>query len=71
MMKLTLKNSSSPTAQSLSRSFTFRAALTALSARDVPATVTQLAVSETRPAGGLNLLMANNPIFLITGNCND
>ena len=37
----------------------------------VPATVTQLAVSETRPTGGLNLLMANNPIFLITGNCND
>lgn len=50
---------------------TVQAALTALSARDVPATVTQLAVSETRPAGGLNLLMANNPIFLITGNCND
>ena len=50
---------------------TVQAALTALSARDVPATVTQLAVSETRPAGGLNLLMANNPIFLLTGNCND
>ena len=27
------------------------------------------AVSRTRPAGGLHLLMANNPVFLVTGNC--
>ena len=31
--------------------------------------ITQLAVSRTRPAGSLHLLTANNPIFLITGNC--
>lgn len=31
------------------------------------AEVTQIAVSRTKPAGRLHLLMANNPIFLITG----
>ena len=50
---------------------TVPAAMAALTARDISATVTQLSVSETKPAGGLNLLMANNPIFLITGNCDD
>ena len=50
---------------------TVQAAMAALTARDISATVTQLSVSETKPAGGLNLLMANNPIFLITGNCDD
>lgn len=50
---------------------TVQAAMAALAARDISAAVTQLAVSETRPTGGLNLLMANNPIFLITGNCDD
>ena len=50
---------------------TVQAAMAALAARGIPATVTQLAVSETRPTGGLHLLMANNPIFLITGNCDD
>jgi precorrin-6Y C5,15-methyltransferase (decarboxylating) len=34
-------------------------------------TVTQIAVSRTRPAGSLHLLMANNPIFLIAGGCYD
>lgn len=29
--------------------------------------ITQLSVSRTRNIGGLNMLMANNPIFLITG----
>ena len=34
----------------------------------VPQTV-QIAVCRSKPAGGLHLLMANNPVFLITGNC--
>jgi len=33
-----------------------------------PQTV-QLAVSQTRTAGSLHLLTANNPVFLVTGNC--
>lgn len=50
---------------------TVQTALDALAARSIPAAVCQLAVSETKPIGGRNLLMANNPIFLITGNCDD
>lgn len=50
---------------------TVHAAMTAMAARGISAGVTQLAVSGTKPAGGLSLLMANNPIFLITGNCDD
>ena len=36
-------------------------------ARGLTAEVTQIAVSRTKPAGRLHLLMANKPIFLITG----
>ena len=43
------------------------AAVAALTAHGPDAEVTQIAVSRTRPAGRLHLLMANNPIFLITG----
>lgn len=46
---------------------TLSAAIAALAAHRQTAEVTQLAVSRTRPAGKLHLLMANNPIFLITG----
>lgn len=46
---------------------TLSAAIAALTAHGQAAEVTQLAVSRTRPAGKLHLLMANNPIFLITG----
>lgn len=46
---------------------TLNAAIAALAAHGQTAEVTQLAVSRTRPAGKLHLLMANNPIFLITG----
>lgn len=46
---------------------TLSAAIAALAAHGQAAEVTQLAVSRTRPAGKLHLLMANNPIFLITG----
>ena len=46
---------------------TLSAAVAALTAHGLAAEVTQLAVSRTKPAGRLHLLMANNPIFLITG----
>ena len=46
---------------------TLSAAVAALTAHGLAAEVTQVAVSRTRPAGRLHLLMANNPIFLITG----
>ena len=48
---------------------TLSAAAAALPAHGLAAQVTQIAVSRTRPAGGLHLLMANNPVFLVTGNC--
>lgn len=47
------------------------AAFSALTARGIPAQVTQVAASCTRIAGGLHLMQAENPIFLITGNCDD
>ena len=46
---------------------TLSAAVAALTAHGLAAEVTQISVSRTRPAGRLHLLMANNPIFLITG----
>jgi len=46
---------------------TLGAAIAALTARGLTAEVTQIAVSRTKQAGRLHLLMANNPIFLITG----
>ena len=46
---------------------TLSAAVAALTAHGLSAEVTQIAVSRTKPAGKLHLLMANNPIFLITG----
>ena len=46
---------------------TLSVAVAALTARGLTAEVTQIAVSRTKPAGRLHLLMANNPIFLITG----
>ena len=48
---------------------TLSAAVTALTGRGLEAQVTQIAVSRTKTAGSLHLLTANNPIFLITGNC--
>lgn len=48
---------------------TLGAAVTALTSHGLEVQVTQIAVSRTKPAGGLHLLMANNPTFLITGNC--
>ena len=46
---------------------TLSAAIAALTEHGLSVEVTQLAVSRTKPAGKLHLLMANNPIFLITG----
>ncbi len=48
---------------------TLSAAVKALAAHGLDVQVTQIAVSRTRPAGKLHLLMANNPVFLIAGNC--
>lgn len=48
---------------------TLSVAIQTLKERGIEAEITQLAVSRTRPAGNLHLLMANNPTFLITGNC--
>lgn len=48
---------------------TLGAAVTALTSHGLEVQVTQVAVSRTKPAGKLHLLMANNPTFLITGNC--
>lgn len=50
---------------------TLSAAVAALTRHGLEAKVTQLAVSRTKAAGTLHLLMANNPVFLITGNCDD
>ena len=46
---------------------TLSAAVAALTAHGLAAEVTQIAVSRTKAAGSLHLLMANNPVFLITG----
>ena len=48
---------------------TLSAAAAALTARGMEAQISQIAVSRAKPAGSLHLLMANNPVFLITGNC--
>ena len=45
---------------------TLSAAVAALTAHGLPAEVCQISVSRAKAAGKLHLLMANNPIFLIT-----
>ena len=45
---------------------TLQQAVAALTARGLTAQVTQISVSRTKTAGELHLLMANNPVFLIT-----
>jgi len=50
---------------------TLSAAVETLSARGLEPEVTQLAVSSAKPAGGLHLLLANNPIFLIAAERGD
>ena len=46
---------------------TLSAAVAALTAHGLAAEVTQISVNRTKAAGNLHLLMANNPVFLITG----
>lgn len=48
---------------------TLHAAVDALTAHGLGIQATQIAVSRTREAGGLHMLMANNAVFLVTGNC--
>ena len=48
---------------------TLSAAVTALTRCGLEVQVTQISVSRTRAAGELHLLLANNPVFLITANC--
>lgn len=45
---------------------TLSAAVSALTARGLTVEVTQIGVSRTKAAGKLHLLMANNPVFLIS-----
>ena len=45
---------------------TLSSAIAALTARGLTAEVTQIGVSRTKAAGKLHLLMANNPVFLIS-----
>ena len=44
-------------------------AVKALQNRGIQPEVTQISISRGKAAGSLHLLMANNPIFLIAGNC--
>lgn len=46
-----------------------QAAITALEKRGIEPQLTQISVSRVRKAGALHMLLANNPVFLITGNC--
>ena len=50
---------------------TLQSAIDDFRAHGLDAEITQIAVSRTKAAGGLHMLMANNPIFLITVNCDD
>lgn len=47
------------------------AAMQALQAHGITPQVSQLAMSTTKAAGKVHMLMAQNPIFIITGNCDD
>lgn len=46
-------------------------AVQAFESRGIQPEVIQISISRSRAAGSLHLLMANNPIFLIAGNCDD
>ncbi len=46
-------------------------AMRALQSRGIQPELTQISVSRGKAAGSLHLLMANNPVFLIAGNCDD
>ena len=44
---------------------TLQQSIAALAAHGLAAQVTQIAVSRSKAAGSLHLMMANNPVFLI------
>ena len=46
-------------------------AMQALQKHGIEPSVTQLAVSSAKPAGRVHMLTAQNPVFLIAGNCDD
>lgn len=46
---------------------TLSQAVAALTAQGLSVQVCQIAVSRAKPTGGMHLLLANNPVFLITG----
>lgn len=46
-------------------------AVHALQNHGIQAEVTQIAVSRSKLVGSLHMMMANNPIFLVMGNCDD
>ena len=46
---------------------TLHTGIEALASHGIEAEITQIAVSQTKAAGGLRLLTANNPVFLIAG----
>lgn len=50
---------------------TVGAAMAALQRHGIAPDVVQLSISAGHPTGSLHLLMANNPVFLIAGNCDD
>ena len=46
-------------------------AVQALKVHGIEPDIIQLSVSRSKTAGSLHLMMANNPVFLIAGNCDD
>ena len=44
-------------------------AVEALQQHDIEAEIVQINISRSKAAGSLHLMMANNPVFLIAGNC--
>lgn len=50
---------------------TLSGAVAALTARGIAPGLAQIAVCRSRQAGGLHMMTANNPVYLITGNCDD
>lgn len=50
---------------------TLGAAVTELTRRGIEAKITQIAVSRSRSAGSLHMMLANNPVYIITGGCHD
>lgn len=50
---------------------TLTAAVESLKRYGIEPYVTQISVSKTKALGDLHLLMANNPVFLITGGCHE